>query len=76
MSRVGDLLNMDLGNLFNLHETVEKFMYPSRSHDNQESRVASSIPVDILDTPKDYVFFMDVPGLSKSEIQVSNNTRV
>ncbi|OVA08301.1 Alpha crystallin/Hsp20 domain [Macleaya cordata] len=27
--------------------------------------------VDILDTPKDYIFYVDVPGLSKSDIQVS-----
>ena len=26
--------------------------------------------MDILDTPKEYIFFMDVPGLSKFEIQV------
>ncbi|KAJ1407044.1 HSP20-like chaperone [Sesbania bispinosa] len=73
MSRVGDLLNVDLGaavnNLFNIPETVEKIMFP---HDNnQENRGVSTIPVDILDTPKDYIFFMDVPGLSKSEIQVT-----
>lgn len=70
-------LNVDLSaavnNLLNIPETVEKFMYPSRAHDNQENRGASSIPVDILDTPKEYVFFMDVPGLSKSEIQVLTN---
>ncbi|KAJ1408289.1 HSP20-like chaperone [Sesbania bispinosa] len=76
MSRVGDLLNVDLGaavnNLFNIPETVEKMMFPSGAHDNnQESRGVSTIPVDILDTPKDYIFFMDVPGLSKSEIQVT-----
>lgn len=28
------------------------------------------IPVDILETAKKYVFYMDVPGLSKSHIQV------
>lgn len=53
-----------VNNLFNLHETP-------RIHDNHESRKTStSIPVDILDTPKEYIFFMDFPGLSKSEIQV------
>ncbi|XP_045790775.1 17.4 kDa class III heat shock protein-like [Trifolium pratense] len=64
------LFDMDLSgvvnNLFNhVHETS------SRNHENHESRRASNIPVDILDTPKEYMFFMDVPGLSKSEIQVT-----
>ncbi|KAK7349331.1 hypothetical protein VNO77_06612 [Canavalia gladiata] len=76
MSRVGDLLNVDLAaavnNLFNLPETMDKLMFPSsRAHDNRETGGVSSISVDILDTPKDYIFFMDVPGLSKSEIQVT-----
>ncbi|KAK2970021.1 hypothetical protein RJ640_008361 [Escallonia rubra] len=44
-----------------------------RTHDtHDESRKGvSSIPVDVLDNPKEYVFFMDVPGLSKSDIQVT-----
>ncbi|KAL5062581.1 hypothetical protein RYX36_024318 [Vicia faba] len=64
------LFDMDLSgvvnNLFNhIHETP-------RIHENHESRKTStSIPVDILDTPKEYIFFMDFPGLSKSEIQVT-----
>ncbi|XP_058765810.1 17.4 kDa class III heat shock protein-like [Vicia villosa] len=63
------LFDMDLSgvvnSLFNLHETP-------RIHDNHESRKTStSIPVDILDTPKEYIFIMDFPGLSKSEIQVT-----
>ncbi|BAT98251.1 class III heat shock protein [Vigna angularis] len=77
MSRVGDSLNVDLAaavnNLFNIPETMEKFMFPSsRAHDHHENRgVSSIIPVDILDTAKEFIFFMDVPGLSKSEIQVT-----
>ncbi|AET01886.1 putative small heat shock protein HSP20 [Medicago truncatula] len=65
------LFDMDLSSVVNnflnhVHET------PSRDHENHESRRrASSIPVDILDTPKEYIFFLDVPGLSKSEIQVT-----
>lgn len=63
------LFDMDLtgvvNNLLNhVHET------PSRDHENHESKRASSIPVDILDAPKEYIFVMDVPGLSKSDIQV------
>lgn len=70
--RVGDDLAATVNNLFNLPETMEKFMFPSRAHDNnnQENRGVSSIPVDILETHKEYMFVMDVPGLSKSEIQV------
>lgn len=60
-----------VNNLFNIPETMEKLMYhSSRGHENHESRGVSTIPVDIMDTPKEYIFFMDVPGLSKSEIQV------
>jgi HSP20 family protein len=58
-------LSSVVNNLFNhVHEPS------SRDHENHESRRTSSIPVDILDTPKEYIFIMDVPGLSKSEIQV------
>ncbi|KAK7389690.1 hypothetical protein VNO78_24947 [Psophocarpus tetragonolobus] len=77
MRRAGDSLNVDLAaavnNLFNLPETVENFLFPSsRAHDHHETRGVSSItPVDILDTPNEYIFFMDVPGVSKSEIQVT-----
>ncbi|KAK7275525.1 hypothetical protein RIF29_16644 [Crotalaria pallida] len=75
-SRVGDSYNGDwaatVSNLFNLPESIEKFMFHPRGHDNHDNRGGvSSIPVDILDTPKEYIFFMDVPGLSKSEIQVT-----
>lgn len=76
MSRFGDSLNLDLAtavnNLLHIPETMEKFIFPSsRAPDHHESRgVSSIIPVDILDTPKEFIFFMDVPGLSKSEIQV------
>lgn len=48
-------------------ESIERLVSPSRSN---ESR--GTIPVDILDTPKEYIFYMDVPGLSKSDIQVGN----
>lgn len=78
MSRIGDWLNVDLAaavnNLFNIPETMEKFMFipSSGGHEQHESRgVSSMIPVDILETPKEFIFFMDVPGLSKSEIQVT-----
>lgn len=69
MSRVGisgDLVN----HLFNFPESFEKFMFPSQEHESNENKGVSSIPVDILDTPKEYIFYMDVPGMSKSDIQV------
>ena len=77
MNGTGDLFNAAVNNLFNFPETLEKLIFPSRGHDHdsQQNKGVSSIPVDILDTPKEYVFFMDVPGLSKSEIQVLYSAR-
>ncbi|KAL5698221.1 hypothetical protein ACHQM5_029288 [Ranunculus cassubicifolius] len=53
----------------------EKLLYPSsRTYTDEakhENKGVLSIPVDILNTPKDYVFFFDVPGLSKADIQVT-----
>ncbi|KAI3995391.1 hypothetical protein MKX01_040507 [Papaver californicum] len=51
-------------------------------HDNQRDKfraalisrggaVGSYPAVDILETPKDYIFHFDVPGLSKTDIQVN-----
>lgn len=60
-----------LNHLVNFPETIEKFMFPSRAHETgNENKGVSSIPVDILDTPKEYIFFLDLPGISKSDIQV------
>ncbi|PKA47066.1 18.6 kDa class III heat shock protein [Apostasia shenzhenica] len=36
-----------------------------------EEKGFGSVPVDILETSKSYTFFLDVPGLPKSEIQVT-----
>ncbi|XAR49855.1 hypothetical protein NMG60_11004015 [Bertholletia excelsa] len=58
-----------VNHLLNFSGSAGKFMYPSRTNESHESR--GSIPVDILDTPKEYMFLMDVPGLSKSDIQVT-----
>lgn len=67
--------NVDLAvnHLLNFPETIPKYMYTCRSgHETKENQAGvSSIPVDILDSPKDYTFYLDVPGLSKSDIQVS-----
>ncbi|KAG0497700.1 hypothetical protein HPP92_002391 [Vanilla planifolia] len=37
--------------------------------DGGRTKGTGSVPVDILETPKNYAFFLDVPGLPKSEIQ-------
>ncbi|KAK9231833.1 hypothetical protein WN943_022073 [Citrus x changshan-huyou] len=62
-----------VNHLFDIPETMEKFTTPSRSphQETNKSKGVSSIPVDILDSPKEYIFFMDVPGRTKSDIQVT-----
>ncbi|KAF4368882.1 hypothetical protein F8388_021494 [Cannabis sativa] len=69
------LFNGDLGSavnhIFHFPETIEKLIFSSRGQETRENKTFSTIPVDILDTPKDYIFYMDVPGLSKSDIQVT-----
>ncbi|XP_057459450.1 17.4 kDa class III heat shock protein [Actinidia eriantha] len=60
-----------VNHLLNFPESVGKFTYPLRSHETHENKGVSSIAADILDTPKEYIFYMDVPGLSKSDIQVT-----
>ncbi|KAL4334745.1 hypothetical protein GQ457_07G031010 [Hibiscus cannabinus] len=69
MSAVADTIAYWL----NFPENIEKLMFPSRTEDSRESgnKGISSIPADILDTPKEIVFYLDVPGLSKSDIQVT-----
>ncbi|XP_011036519.1 PREDICTED: 17.4 kDa class III heat shock protein-like [Populus euphratica] len=73
MSRVVDEDVFDAVNhLFSFPESFEKLMFHPRSSDHTTNEIrSSSNPVDILDAPKDYVFYMDVPGLSKSDIQVT-----
>ncbi|KAF5733475.1 hypothetical protein HS088_TW17G01019 [Tripterygium wilfordii] len=31
----------------------------------------SNIPVDVMDAPNEYILYMDVPGLNKSDIQIT-----
>ncbi|EEF33184.1 17.4 kDa class III heat shock protein [Ricinus communis] len=72
MSKVGDSNVFDaVSHLFSIPESIEKFMIHSRVNDTNENKGVGSIPVDILDTSKEYIFHMDVPGLSKSDIQVT-----
>ncbi|KAG4199287.1 hypothetical protein ERO13_A05G137800v2 [Gossypium hirsutum] len=69
MSAVADTLT----HWINFPENIEKLMFPSRTHEScdNENKGFSSIPADILDTPKEFIFYLDVPGLSKSDIQVT-----
>ncbi|XWS20016.1 hypothetical protein CRYUN_Cryun31cG0065400 [Craigia yunnanensis] len=69
MSRVADTMT----HWFSFPENIEKFMFPSWTQDSHENenKGFSSIPADILDTPKEFIFYLDVPGLSKSDIQVT-----
>ncbi|KAI6700352.1 hypothetical protein NL676_014676 [Syzygium grande] len=56
-------------------DSVEKLLLSSRPHEAAaaagEGKGAAGIPADILETPKEYVFYFDVPGLPKSDIQVT-----
>ncbi|RWR90776.1 class III heat shock protein [Cinnamomum micranthum f. kanehirae] len=64
-----------VNHLLHVPETIEKAMFCSRSHDKSNNQRMERIPVDILDTPKEYLFYMDVPGLSKSDIQSSGKRK-
>lgn len=66
-------MDLAVSHLLNFPETIPKYMHTCRSgHETKENQAGtSSIPVDILDSPKDYTFYLDVPGLSKSDIQVT-----
>ncbi|KAJ9179449.1 hypothetical protein P3X46_011237 [Hevea brasiliensis] len=72
MSRIADSNLFDaMSHLFNIPESIEKFMIHSRSNDTNENKGVGNIPTDILDSPKEYIFYMDAPGLCKSDIQVT-----
>ncbi|KAD2394033.1 hypothetical protein E3N88_41010 [Mikania micrantha] len=62
-----------MSHLLDVPDVIEKVIFPSsRSHHestNGESK--GSIPVDVVETPNELIMYMDVPGLSKSDIQVT-----
>ncbi|KAI3455662.1 hypothetical protein Pfo_012325 [Paulownia fortunei] len=64
-----------LGELLNFPETIEKFVLsssrPNDSNHHHRGGGGATFPADILDTPTEYIFYVDVPGLSKSDIQVT-----
>ncbi|GER53608.1 heat-shock protein [Striga asiatica] len=66
-----------LSELMNLPETIEKYVLSSAArptdgeHPRRIGSGAAAFPADIVDAPMEYTFYMDVPGLSKSDIQVT-----
>ncbi|ESQ30011.1 hypothetical protein EUTSA_v10011844mg [Eutrema salsugineum] len=64
-----------INHLFGLPETIEKLIFPaSRSGEGNENRGGNNnnnIPIDILESSKEYIFYIDIPGISKSDIQVT-----
>lgn len=69
--------------LLHLPEAMEHLVFPyegggaardrrrrRQRHRQAEEKGLGEVPVDILETPTAYTFFLDVPGLSKSDIQV------
>ncbi|KAL8458764.1 hypothetical protein ACS0TY_036320 [Phlomoides rotata] len=60
-----------MSELLNFPETIEKILTSSRTNDGNNHHRGATFSADILDTPKEYVFYLDVPGLSKSDIQVT-----
>lgn len=61
--------------LLNFPEALEKIIHSASRHSDgvRGGGGGATFPADILDTPKAYVFYLDVPGLSKSDIQVRNS---
>lgn len=80
---VGTFFDSAVHNLLCLPETLEKISLPrsARLHDSSRARRAADdeqrqssleiVPVDILETDKEYTFIIDVPGLSKANVQVT-----
>ncbi|KAH6773345.1 HSP20-like chaperones superfamily protein [Perilla frutescens var. frutescens] len=64
-----------MNELLNFPETLEKLMHSSSRHNDAAQTLrgvgGATFPADILDSPKEYIFYLDVPGLSKSDIQVT-----
>ncbi|KAI3987987.1 hypothetical protein MKX01_038404 [Papaver californicum] len=71
------------GTLDLLHDHLHHHHHDDHDHDNQRDKFRAALissgvdgsgsypAVDILDTPKEYIFHFDVPGLSKTDIQVN-----
>ncbi|KAI3789867.1 hypothetical protein L2E82_02671 [Cichorium intybus] len=62
-----------VSHLLDVPDAIGKMIFPSsRSHHgSRNGESEGNIAVDILETPKELIMYMDVPGLSKSDIQVT-----
>ena len=71
MAAVEDLTFTNLTNLLNQGDALLKAFTPfTKENMSSEDRGALCPPVDIVSTPKEYIFYVDIPGHSKSDIQV------
>lgn len=71
MAAVEDVTLTNLTNLLSQGDTLLKAFTPlTKGNISSEDRSVLSPPVDIVSTPKEYIFYVDVPGHSKSDIQV------
>nr|XP_043626804.1 17.4 kDa class III heat shock protein [Erigeron canadensis] len=76
---LGGLVSHLLDDVVPAADAVGKIMFPNRSTStshpdhHHHSSVANNkiIPVDILDTPNQLIVYLDLPGVSKSDIQVT-----
>jgi len=64
-----------MNQLLHFPEELERIIGPSaQSYDygHDENKGMEPVAADIKETAKGYVFYADVPGLTKSDIQVSD----
>ncbi|KAL1218913.1 17.4 kDa class III heat shock protein [Cardamine amara subsp. amara] len=68
-----------INHMFGLPETIEKVIFPTSRSGESRGGGSNNIPIDILETCKEslyyylsnYIFYFDIPGISKSDIQVT-----
>eukprot|EP00252_Welwitschia_mirabilis_P013378 TRINITY_DN29465_c0_g1_i1.p1 TRINITY_DN29465_c0_g1~~TRINITY_DN29465_c0_g1_i1.p1 ORF type:complete len:161 (-),score=9.10 TRINITY_DN29465_c0_g1_i1:329-811(-) len=61
-----------MNHIFHLPEALDLMISPADRTSEQTQEAKGFVPaaVDIKQTPKEYIFYVDVPGLTKSDIQV------
>ncbi|KAK9756039.1 hypothetical protein RND81_01G068900 [Saponaria officinalis] len=64
MGGIEEMMNVDQSN------TLRKILNSIRADITNEDKSVSSPLTDIVSTAKEYIFYIDVPGISKSDIQV------
>ncbi|KAD4982036.1 hypothetical protein R6Q59_001650 [Mikania micrantha] len=62
-----------MSHLLDVPDAIGKVIFPSSQshHESTNSESKGNIPVDVVETPNELIMYMDVPGLSKSDIQVT-----